>query len=122
MVSKNKKGRKENLDYEPISKKINKELEELEDYNKNNINNDAPPDDLTTVLVKFLKKFNVVTGLIIFILYILINTDCFQLHIIRELYKPAYDSNTDSITDSGIIFNGVILSVFYMIFDVSYNK
>lgn len=114
MARKNKNKEK---DYEPIKKDPSKELGELEEYN----NDDTPPDDLTSVLVKFLKKFNVVTGLFIFMLYILVSTDCFQMHIVRDLYSAAYDANTDSITDSGIIFNGALISVFYMIFDASYN-
>lgn len=108
-------------DYEPIKpqkKNPDKDLKELEEYQ----NDDHPPDDLTSVLIKFLKKFNIVTGLFIFMLYTLISTDCFQLHIMRELYSSSYDINTDSITDSGIIFNGMLLSLFYMVFDVCYNQ
>jgi len=105
-------------DYEPINKKAKKNNEELEEY----INEDTPPDDLQSIVIKIFKKFNITTSVFIFILYILVSTDCFQLHIVRELYTNAYNSKTDSITDSGLILNGVILSVSYLLFDLCYNK
>ena len=116
-----RKYKEKERDYEPIrpvKKNPDKDLRELEEIQ----DNDGAPDDLTSVLVKFLKKFNAITGLFILILYTLISTDCFQLHIMREIYPLSYDINTDTITDCGIMFNGVILSVFYMIFDVCYNQ
>ena len=113
MVKKNK-----DSDYEPIKNKNEDKLKELNEY----INNDAPPDDLQSVIIQIFKKFNIITSLFIFMLYILVSTDCFQLHIVRELYNSAYDSKTDSITDSGIVFNGVLISLSYLLFDVFYNK
>lgn len=113
-------------DYEPINSNINikTEIEELENYTNKKIDNDiyTQPDDFSTMISKMFKSMNIVTGLFIFMLYILINTDCFQLHIIREIYPTAYDPKTDTITDNGIIFNGVLLSLFYIIFDISYNN
>ena len=120
MVKKNKNKNKKK-DYESIksiSNNSDKDLDDSEEYKSY----DSPPDDLSSVLIKFMKKFNVITGLFIFMLYILISTDCFQLHIMRELCSSSYDANIDSITDSGIVFNGVILSLFYMGFDVCYNQ
>lgn len=102
-------------DYEPINITLDKE-------NKKKINDDTPPDDLNAVIVKMFKKVNMTTGLFIFILYMLISTDCFQLYIARELYKGSYDAKTDSITDSGIVFNGIFLTVFYLLFDVCCKK
>ena len=114
-MARNKNKEKDYEPIKPLKKNPDKDLKELEEYQNNN----QPPDDLTSVLFKFLNKFNIVTGLFIFILYILVSTDCFQLHIMRELYSSSYDASTDSITDSGIIFNGMILSIFYMVFYVS---
>jgi len=116
-----KRNKSKDQDYEPIrpvKKNPDKALKKLEEYN----DDDSPPDDLTSVLIKFLKKFNGVTGLFIFMIYILFSTDCFQLHIVRELYPAAYDAKIDTITDSGIVLNGGLISLFYMVFDVCYNQ
>lgn len=102
--------KKSETDYEPIN--IIKQIP---------AQTDSPPDDLSSVLIKFLKKFNITTGIFIFMLYILISTDSFQLHIIKELHSTAYDPGTDTITETGIVFNGVILSVFYMMYDACYS-
>lgn len=104
MVDKSKK----NKDYDPII--IDKDIEE-----------DSPPDDLSSVFVKFFSKFNIITSIFIFLLYMLVSTDGFQLHIMRELNPSTYDPKIDSITETGIIFNGIIISLSYMIFDFYYN-
>lgn len=97
-----------NKDYDPIV--IDKDVEE-----------DTPPDDLSSVVVKFFKKFNIITGIFIFLLYMLVSTDGFQLHIMRELNPSTYDPKIDSITETGIVVNGIIISISYMLFDFYYN-
>lgn len=105
--------KKKEIDYEPIENYDSDSEEEDEDY---------PPDDLSSVLIKFVKKIDIITGIFIFILYIIVSTDCFQLYIIKELYPNAYDSKIDTITDTGMFINGMIISICYMIFDLYKNK
>jgi hypothetical protein len=54
----------------------------------------------------------------IFIAYILMNTDIFAESILSKISKKNYDMNSDKITGRGIIISAMMLSLFYIIIDL----
>ena len=117
MVNINNNIKIKELDYEPISDQLENDF----NHYKESLNS-LPPDELSHVFFRFFKKINIITGFFIFLLYILLNTDCFQLYVLKKINNTVYDKNTDTITDNGIILNGGILALSYMIFDAGYQQ
>jgi len=54
----------------------------------------------------------------IFVAYILINTDIFAESVLSKISKKNYDMNSDKITGRGIVISAMMLSMFYIIIDL----
>jgi len=77
-------------------------------------------DDLTNMLYKLVAQFNIKMAVLIFIFYILYNTDIFNKSIISKFQKNTY--NNDQLTEKGLITIGVLLSFTYIFIDVLNNN
>lgn len=73
-------------------------------------------DDLSNMLYKLVAQFNIKIAVLIFIFYILYNTDIFNKSIISKFQKNTY--NNDQLTEKGLITIGVLLSFTYIFIDV----
>lgn len=55
---------------------------------------------------------------IIFVAYILLNTDIFAESVLSKINKKTYDMSSDKITGYGIIVSAMMLSLFYILVDI----
>ncbi len=55
---------------------------------------------------------------ILFVAYILLNTDIFAESILSKISKKNYDMSSDKITSRGIVISAMILSIFYILIDI----
>jgi hypothetical protein len=78
--------------------------------------------DLFQVTNNIYKLMNIKIALILLFVYIILNFDRFIEHGLSKLVSNIYDYPNDKITNKGIILNGVILSVMYIILDMLDKK
>lgn len=55
---------------------------------------------------------------ILFVAYILLNTDIFAESILSKINKKTYDMSSDKITGYGIVMSAMMLSLFYILVDI----
>lgn len=73
--------------------------------------------------LNFLSSLNIKTSIFIFLIYIGLNSDIFMENTLSMMFSGVYDSNTDSITRKGLVLNGCLLSILYMLIDfMNQNK
>jgi hypothetical protein len=77
-------------------------------------------DDLSSMFYKLIVQFNFKIAFLIFVFYIIFNTDIFNKFVISKFEKNIYVN--DSITEKGLIIIGVLLSISYIILDVLNNN
>jgi len=77
-------------------------------------------DDLSSMFYKLIVQFNFKIAFLIFVFYIIFNTDIFNKFVISNFEKNIYVN--DSITEKGLIIIGVLLSISYIILDVLNNN
>ena len=58
----------------------------------------------------------------LFFLYIILNLDIFIDNVISKVFCKVYDNENDKITNKGIIINGILLSMIYMLLDLLNKK
>lgn len=78
--------------------------------------------DLFQVSNKLYEIMNIKIALILFFIYTILNLDIFVENVLCKLCNNTYDRHNDSITHRGIIINGIILSVVYIIIDMLDKK
>lgn len=108
-LRKNKSNKDENkVIIEEIKKK------DIDICNKSKCNYDN--NDLSYMLYKLVIQFNVKVAILIFIFYILLNTDIFNKYALIYFGNNIYENN--QITEKGLLVIGILLSLFYIIIDV----
>ena len=76
--------------------------------------------DFSTMIFKLIKQFNVKIALLIFIFYVLYNSDIFNTFIVSKIDKNFYIN--DKLTERGLFINGILLSITYIILDLLNNN
>lgn len=61
---------------------------------------------------------NIKIAFMLFVVYIILNTDIFAERALRKINSDAYDVTNDKITPSGICMSGMILAITYIILDL----
>lgn len=59
---------------------------------------------------------------ILFITFIVLNTDIFAYSCLRKITNGAYDLSQDKITAKGVMVSAMILSIVYIIIDLLVSK
>jgi len=95
-------------DYDPIfsSEPCNKKIDPSKDTG-----------DLYQLSSKFYEIINIKIALLLFITYYILNTDVFIEKGLSRLFCGVYDHTHDKFTEKGIVISGMILSMFYIIYD-----
>ena len=105
------------MDSEKLNIKDIKKKDFTEKENKKN-----KTGDLFQVSNKVYQTTNVKLGIILFFLYIILNLDIFIENVLSKIFNNVYDNENDKITNKGIIINGIILSMIYMLLDLLNKK
>jgi len=77
-------------------------------------------DDLSSLFYKLVIQFNFKIAFLLFIFYILFNTDIFNKFVISKFEKDIYVN--DKITEKGLLIIGTLLSLTYIMLDVLNNN
>ena len=83
------------------------------------INNNT--EDLFHASSAMYDAIKIKVAFLIFVSYILLNTDMFAENILSKINNKCYDMSSDKITSSGIIISAMMLSLFYIIVDLLSN-
>ena len=78
--------------------------------------------DLFQVSNKLYENTNIKIGIILFFIYIILNLDIFIENVLSKIFNNVYDHNNDKILARGLIINGIILSLLYMLLDLLNKK
>ena len=105
------------MDSEKLNIKDIKKKDFTEKENKKN-----KTGDLFQVSNKVYQTTNVKLSIILFFLYIILNLDIFIENVLSKIFNNVYDNENDKITNKGIIINGIILSMIYMLLDLLNKK
>jgi hypothetical protein len=105
------------MDSEKLNIKDIKKKDFTEKENKKN-----KTGDLFQVSNKVYQTTNVKLGIILFFLYIILNLDIFIENVLSKVFNNVYDHNNDKILAKGLIINGVILALLYMLLDLLNKK
>ena len=93
------------------------EILNISDFNK--INNNG---NLFHVCTKFYYHAKLKLASLLFIVFIILNTDIYAEAVLSKFFKNSYDSDLDTITEKGIIISGIIMVVLYIFLDILYEK
>ena len=90
-----------------------------EEKKRNNYNNDNNDNigDLYQLSNKFYELLNFKIGILLFFIYIFLNTDVFIENTISKIISGIYDYKNDKISNKGIIISGIILAILYILLD-----
>jgi hypothetical protein len=105
------------MDSEKLNIKDIKKKDFTEKENKKN-----KTGDLFQVSNKVYQTTNVKLGIILFFLYIILNLDIFIENVLSKVFNNVYDHNNDKILAKGLIINGIILALLYMLLDLLNKK
>lgn len=75
----------------------------------------SSPDDLNEFLIDCSKSINYKIAFLIFLAYIILNTDVFIENILSKFNNTSINNE---ITNKGIVISGLILSLTYILLDV----
>jgi hypothetical protein len=78
--------------------------------------------DLFQVSNNIYQTMNIKIAVLLFFIYIILNLDIFIDNVLSKVFLNVYDTNTDKITSKGIIINGMIISVIYILLDMLDKK
>ncbi len=79
-------------------------------------------NDLFGVTGNLYDAMKIKVAFLIFILYIIINSDIFVENILSKFIKGTYDQSTDKCTEKGILVSGIVLSLLYIVIDLIYEN
>ena len=83
---------------------------------------DSDTGDLYQLSSKFYDLINIKIAFLLFITYFILNTDVFIEKGLSKLFCGVYDITHDKFTEKGIVLSGILLSIFYIIFDLLDKK
>lgn len=75
-------------------------------------------EDLFHVVGAIYDSMNIKVAFILFITFIILNTDIFADNCLRKISANSYDLSQDKITGKGVMLSAMILSVFYIFIDI----
>lgn len=101
--------------YNPYDIRTEQTINEIEKYEYGDCHS-----EFSIMFYKLIKQFNFKVAFLLFIFYILLNTDIFNKYILSKYQKNIYENN--SLTEKGLIVIGTLLSCIYMIIDVLNNN
>lgn len=78
--------------------------------------------DLFQLSSKFYELINIKIAFLLFLTYYIFNTDIFIEKGLGRIFKNVYDSTHDRLTEKGIIISGIMLSLFYILYDMLDKK
>lgn len=103
------------------SEKLN--LDELKKQKNKDINEKKEKiGDLFQISNKIYDIMNIKIAFLIFLFYIILNTDTFIENVLSKIFNNIYDSKNDAVTCKGIIISGILLSLIYIILDMLDKK
>jgi hypothetical protein len=85
------------------------------------INDYRKTSDLFHLSGAFYDACSIKIAFVIFITYILMNTDIFAESVLSKISKKNYDMSSDKITGRGIVTSAMLFSLFYIIIDILYK-
>lgn len=71
------------------------------------------------VIWTILSSMNIKIALLLFISYIILNTDIFTENILSNISNGAFDKRTMRVTNKGFIITGIILIIIYLFIDLA---
>lgn len=77
-----------------------------------------PPDDIIYLMYQCCKQPNFKIAILLFIFYILYNTDIFYEKVLVNISSNTYNKNNEKITEKGLLTIGILLSLTYIIIDL----
>jgi hypothetical protein len=77
-----------------------------------------PVDDLFHSVGKLYDSSNIKISFLLFVGYIIINTDIFAERALNKIVPGSYDMSNDKFTSTGILVAGMALSLFYLLVDL----
>ncbi len=98
------------IDYEGVES-----LDACKDYSRYS-------SDLFQVVGVVYDNMEIKISFILFITFILLNTDIFADNCLRKISSGTYDSSQDKITAKGIVVSAMILSMVYILVDLLVSK
>lgn len=78
--------------------------------------------DLFHVVGAIYDNMEIKISFILFITFILLNTDIFADNCLRKIASGTYDSSQDKITAKGVMISAMILSITYILVDLLVSK
>ena len=74
--------------------------------------------DLFQVGNKMFENINLKIASMLFILYIILNSDIFVENCLSKMFKNTYDSANDKVMEKGVVISGLALAISSIILDV----
>ena len=96
----------------PVKININKKPKNKKNKNK------KPPNDFLEMIISLFNKFNIKLSVLLFILYIIFNTDIFYIKLLSNISSNSYDTTKDQLTEKGLVVIGILLSISYLFLDL----
>jgi hypothetical protein len=75
-------------------------------------------NDFCDLVYQLISNINFKIGFLLYIFYIIINTDVFHESVLYRLDPESYCYETYSVTNKGFFYIGLILICFYLLIDL----
>lgn len=98
----------DDIDSEPIA---------IKDFHKS-----KNKGDLFHVCSKVYDTMKLKLAGMLFIIFIILNSDVYAENILGNFFSNSYDHSCDGITEKGIIISGIIMVVLYILLDSLYEN
>jgi hypothetical protein len=78
--------------------------------------------DLFHICSKVYDNMKLKLASILFIVFIILNSDVYAENILAKFFTNSYDNSCDAITEKGIIISGILMVMIYIILDSLYEN
>lgn len=96
---------------------IDSEIISLTDFSK-----PKNQGDLFHVCSKVYDNMKLKLASILFIVFIILNSDIYAENVLGNFFNNSYDHSCDGITEKGIVISGIIMVISYIILDGLYEN
>lgn len=79
-------------------------------------------DDLFSVSATVYDEMKIKLAFLLFIIFIILNTDIFAENVLSKISKNNYDNSIDKITEKGIVTSGILLASSFLFLDLLDKK
>lgn len=86
------------------------------------LENNNGTTDMFVLLCDITKQLNIKIAILLFFIFVFINTDIYGKYILKKINSDFYNTETDNFNEKGIYFSGMILVIFYIIIDFLNNN